>query len=119
MIYACRRAHPRCPSASGALEATLSTTAEVLRGHEVRDIGLGGLYLRGEQNLEAGSACSLLVKPTGQHAGAGFFAAGRVVRSDPGRGAAIAFTGMSLASFDRLDGWLRAQNGSISQVDQS
>ncbi len=80
--------------------AILDTLVQV---SPVRDLGLGGIYVLGTTRLRPGQFCAMELqlssKPDSQKIEAG----GQVVRVEPGRGAALQFTDLSLEAFDRLD----------------
>jgi hypothetical protein len=69
----------------------------------VRDVGLGGVYVVGYGFLRRGDACALELRLSASPKSPKLEVSGRVVRVEPGRGTAIEFTQMSLASFDHLD----------------
>lgn len=75
---------------------------ELVQVCPVRDLGLGGIYVLVTTRLRPGQTCAMelqLSKPDGPK----IEARGRVVRVEPGRGAALQFTGLSLEAFDQLD----------------
>ena len=69
----------------------------------VRDLGLGGLYLEVETRLRPGQSCALVLQLSSKPDRPGIEVSSQVVRVEPGRGAALEFTELSLEAFDQLD----------------
>ncbi len=71
----------------------------------LRDVGLGGVYVEGEGPLVVGETCRMEIE---LGPGARILATARVLRVEPGRGAALEFTEMTLDCFDDLDRFVDA-----------
>ncbi len=69
----------------------------------VRDLGLGGIYVLVTTRLRHGQTCAMELQLSSKPGGPKIEARGQVVRIEPGRGAALQFTELSLEAFDRLD----------------
>ncbi len=69
----------------------------------VRDLGLGGIYVLMTTRLRPGQTCALELQLSSKPGGPKIEVRGQVVRVEPGRGAALQFTHLSLEAFDRLD----------------
>ncbi len=69
----------------------------------VRDLGLGGIYVLVTTRLRPGQTCALELQLSSKPGGPKIEVRGQVVRVEPGRGAALQFTHLSLEAFDRLD----------------
>lgn len=69
----------------------------------VRDLGLGGIYVLVTTRLRPGQTCTMELQLSSKSDGPKIETKGQVLRVEPGRGAALQFTDLSLEAFDRLD----------------
>ncbi len=85
--------------------ARLSKGPHVVGSRPLRDVGLGGVYIKGEGPLAVGETCRMEIEFA---PGARILATARVLRVEPGLGAALEFTEMTLDCFDDLDRFVDA-----------
>ena len=69
----------------------------------VRDLGPGGIYVLVTTRLRPWQTCTMDLQLISKSDGPKIEAKGQVLRVEPGRGAALQFTDLSLEAFDRLD----------------
>ncbi len=85
----------------------MSNPDQPVRSCRVRDLGLGGVFVVSNAELQTDDVYSLELSPQLSVSRRRIRVSGRIVRVDPGRGAALEFTDMSVQSFDALDRLLR------------
>ena len=94
----------------------MSNPDQPVRSCRVRDLGLGGVFVVANAELRPGDRYSLELSPQLSVSRRRIRASGLIVRVEPGRGAAIEFTDMSVQSFDALD---RLVNRSAGRRERS